>query len=265
MKPLALSALTLALIAPAARADIIALGDGESMKFRVGWGIFSSAGEITVRAQTETIEGLPNTRVVTSLATKGVVRSLYKLEANGDCLFDAGDGRLLAITTKSTSGKKRTHAMAVFNYGDGTLRYDDFLRPAKCATLPIPKNEAMDLITSLVQTRAWDMKPGDTRPITAIFEDDFYDLVVTATGYEEVKTAWGKVNTLILEPALAPGAPPQGMFKKGAKVRVWVSQDARRLPVKFQLSLKYGTGTAQLVDYTPPTAAAAPAATVATK
>jgi len=49
------------------------------------------------------------------------------------------------------------------------------------------------------------------------------------------------------------------MFKKDATVRVWISQDERRLPVKFQLGLKYGTGTAYLTKHTPP-AAAAPAA-----
>ena len=251
--PPALAALAFAMISlvPISRADTIALGDGESMKFRVGWSIFSKAGEITVNAKTEIIGGLPSVRVTTRLATSGVVRSLYTLEASGDCVFDAVDGRLLAITTKSVSGKKRTHAMAVFNYAAGTLRYDDFLRPEKSGALPIPQNEAMDLITALVQTRAWDMKPGDSRPITAIFEDDFYDLLVTATRYEKVKTMWGEVETLVLEPAMAPGVAPRGMFKKGATVRVWVSQDARRLPVKFQLGLKYGTGTATLVEYKP--------------
>lgn len=242
----------LILMTPIAKAETIALGDGESMKFRVGWGIFPHAGEITVDAKTEIIGGLPNTRVTTLLATRGVVRKLYTLEARGDCLFDALDGRLLAITTKSVSGKKHTHAMAVFNYIDGTIRYDNFLRPEKNTTLPVPKSNAMDLITALVQTRAWDIKPGDSRPITAIFENDFYELLVTAVGYEKVKTPWGEVDTLMLEPAPAPGSPVQGMFKKGAKVRVWISQDERRLPVKFQLALKYGTGTAHLTDYTPP-------------
>ncbi len=253
---LAHAVLLLAMILPAAhpaRAEAIALGNGESMKFRVSWGIFPKAGEITVNARTEMIGGLPNTRVTTKLATSGIIRTLYTLEAAGDCIFDAFDGRLLAITTKSISGKKRTHAMAVFNYAAGSIRYDDFLNPAKNSTLPIPKSDAMDLITALVQTRAWtDMKPGDTRPITAIFEDHFYDLLVTAVGYEKVKTPWGEADTLILAPAPAPGSAPQGMFKKGTTVRVWISQDARRLPVKFQLGLKYGTGTAHITDYTPP-------------
>ncbi|MDR1011716.1 MAG: DUF3108 domain-containing protein [Opitutaceae bacterium] len=252
----AYAALALAMITTTttrARADVIALGDGESLKYHVAWGIFSKAGEITINAKTEIIGGLPNTRVTTKLATAGVIRTLYTLEATGDCIFDALDGRLLAITTKSTSGKKRTHATALFNYATDTIRYDDFLNPAKNTTLPIPKSDAMDLITALVQTRAWHtMKPGDTRPITAIFEDNFYDLTVTATSREKLKTAWGEVDTLILEPAPAPGSTPQGMFKKGATVRVWVSQDARRLPVKFQLGLKYGTGTAHLVEHTPP-------------
>ena len=52
---------------------------------------------------------------------------------------------------------------------------------------------------------------------------------------------------------------PKGMFKRGSKVRVWIAQDEHRLPVKFEVEFKIGTGTATLETYTP--AGAAPAAT----
>ncbi|MGC4071752.1 MAG: DUF3108 domain-containing protein [Nibricoccus sp.] len=45
---------------------------------------------------------------------------------------------------------------------------------------------------------------------------------------------------------------PKGMFKRGGTVRVWISQDDKHLPVKLEVSLKYGTGTAWLTDYKPP-------------
>ena len=240
-----------------ARAEPIALGDGEKLEFRVGWGIFTHAGEITVAASAAPATGgaQAGTRVLTSLATSGIVGKLYKLEASGDCLFDGRDGRILTAETNSIAGKKHTSTKAVFDYANKVMRFEDLVRPQNNATLPLPKAETMDLITALVQTRAWAMKPGDARPIVAIFEDEFYELTVTALGYEKVKSPWGEVNALILAPAPSPGVEPKGMFKKGAVVRVWVSQDERRLPVKFQLGLKYGTGTAYLVKHTPPAAA----------
>ena len=239
------------------RAEPIALGDGEKLEFRVGWGIFSHAGEITVAASAEPVAGeaRANTRVLTNLATRGVVGKLYTLEAKGDCLFDGRDGRILTAATNSIAGKKHTSTKAVFDYANKTMRFEDFIRPENNAMLPLPKADTMDLITALVQTRAWkNMKPGDTHPIVAIFEDEFYELTVTALGYEKVKSPWGEVNALVLAPAPSPGTEPKGMFRKGAVVRVWISQDERHLPVKFQLGLKYGTGTAYLTNYTPPAA-----------
>jgi len=238
------------------RAEPIALGDGEKLEFRVGWGVLSGAGEITVAASAERVmgEGRSNTRVITSLKTRGVVGSLYNFEARGDSLYDGRDGRILKAEATSIAGKKRTHTKAVFDHVNNVMRFENLVRPEKSATLPLPKADTMDLITALVQARAWDMKPGDTRPLVAIFEDQFYDLTVTATGYEKVKSPWGQVNTLVLVPEPSPGTELKGMFKKGGSVRVWISQDERRLPVKLQIGLPYGTATAHLVKHTPPAA-----------
>jgi len=246
----------MSMTALALRAEPIALGDGERLEFRVAWGILPNAGEIIVTASTERVmgEARANTRVITNIETRGIVRKLYTLEVKGDSLFDGRDGRILTMAMTSTAGNKRTSTKSSFDYTNRLMHFEDLLRPENNATLPLPKAETMDLITALVQTRAWDMKPGDSRPIVAIFEDEFYDLTVTALGYEKVKAPWGEVNALILAPVPTPGTPPKGMFKKDAVVRVWISQDEKRLPVKFQLGLKYGTGTAYLTRHTPPPA-----------
>jgi len=46
--------------------------------------------------------------------------------------------------------------------------------------------------------------------------------------------------------------PPKGMFRRGSRARVWITQDARHLPVRFEVEFKFGTGIATLVSYTPP-------------
>jgi hypothetical protein len=114
----------------------------------------------------------------------------------------------------------------------------------------------MDLIMSLIQTRAWNLKPGETKDALVIFDDEFYELTIHAEKYEEVRTTLGTFNTLVLVPRMEK-TPPKGMFKRGTGVRVWISQDERRLPVKFQVEFKFGSGVATLVNYQPPAGAAA--------
>ena len=98
---------------------------------------------------------------------------------------------------------------------------------------------------------SWDLKPGQSRDALVIHEDDFYLITVHAVGYEEVRTPLGEFKTLVLEPRMEK-TPPKGMFKRSAAVRVWISQDERRLPVKFQLEFKFGAGVASLSHYQPP-------------
>jgi hypothetical protein len=247
--------LVLVLSSPGLRAGAPALADGETLKYRVSWGILSHAGEINIAARAEELAGLPQLRVSTLTATTGMARKLYTFEARGECLYDAADGRLLAAITRSTARKKKNHAMAVFDYRAGTMDYRDYLRPGKSGTHPIPEGSVTDLITCLVQTRSWPMKTGDRRPATVMFDDDFYDLTIEAGGIEKVDTPWGEVDAMVLAPLMEKD--PKGMFKRGGKVRVWISQDSRRLPVKMEIALKVGTGTAHLTDYTPPAAAPA--------
>ncbi len=51
----------------------------------------------------------------------------------------------------------------------------------------------------------------------------------------------GTFMTQVLEPRMER-TPPKGMFKRGSKVRVWISEDARRLPVRFKVEFKFGSG-----------------------
>ena len=100
-----------------------------------------------------------------------------------------------------------------------------------------------------MQTRDWHLKPGEKRELLVQFGSDFYPLSIHAEGYEEVRTPLGTYQTLVLVPRMDKN--PQGVFKKGGEIKVWISQDASNLPVKMQLKLNFGTATLLLSAYQP--------------
>jgi hypothetical protein len=197
------------------------MADGETLRYRVRWGLFSSAGEIIVSARHSETAGLPQINITTRTNTRGFVRNLYLFDGDSECVFDQRDGRLLAIKSWSSSSKKSTRTMAVFDHEDQQVQYVDYLRPERNTVMPLPEGNPMDLITCLIQTRTWDLKPGDKSPAVVMFDREFYDLTIVAEGYEKVRTPLGEYNTLVL--------------------------------VKFEVSMKVGTGVAMLSEYTPPT------------
>ncbi|HSY54787.1 MAG TPA: DUF3108 domain-containing protein [Opitutaceae bacterium] len=233
----------------------LAMSPGEAFAYRVGWGIFGGAGEIHVSAHGETLADLPQLRLITTTATRGFIRLLYPFDAAAESIFDARDGRLLATRATSAAGHEHTATSMVFDYDHATASYVDRLHPERNKpALPIPPGNPADLITSLVQARTYAMKPGDKRPALVLFDDEFYELTIFADHYEKIRTPLGEFETLVLIPRMEKN--PKGMFKRGGEVRVWITQDRRHLPVKFEVKLKFGTATAQLIRYAPPTAPA---------
>lgn len=234
-----------------------ALRDGEALSYRVGWGPFFHAGDITISAAAVPGEaGAPRLRVTTTTATQGLARALFMFEARADALFDDETGRMLTNDESSKLPNKEKKYSVTFDYAKAIARYTNPFEPAMDAALPLPAGDPFDIIMTLVQTRTWDLKPGQARDALVIHEDEFYLITIHAIGYEDVRTPLGDFTALVLEPRMEK-TPPKGMFKRSAAVRVWISQDERRLPVKFQLDFKFGAGVATLTRYQPPSTLAA--------
>ena len=226
----------------------LAMSHGEVLTYRVGWGLFIHAGEITISARREDAPPAPELHVTTTTATRGFLRGFFPFDATGESRFSLSDGRILGSSEESASKKKQTRQSLTFDYVRGKATYVNAVRPERNAELDLPDGDPMDLIMSLVQTRTWDLKPGEKQDALVVFDDDFYELTIYADGYEEVRTPLGKFRALRLTPRMEK-TEPKGMFKRGSEVHVWISQDGRRLPVKFQVDFKFGAGVATLVDH----------------
>ena len=243
-----------AVVALAAHAQgPLGLKNGEGMSYRVGWTLIPFVGRIAIAAE-EVMGGTQKViRVTTTTATRGIARGFYPFDARGESIFDAASGRLLVSSESSASNTKETKTSMVFDYARSSAMYTDDVRPENSKTVPMPAGSPYDLILGLVQTRSWDLKPGEQRDELVIFKDEFFKLTVHAVGYEEVETPIGTFKTLVLVP-LMEKEPPKGMFKRGSTVRVWIAQDQRHLPVKFEVEFSFGRGIAVLTDYRPPAA-----------
>lgn len=240
---------------PLAADTKLALRDGEEFTFKVSWAVLPGAGEIKVAATRDPAGPAPRLRVTTTTRTKGLARALLPFDAKAESLFDSANGRLLSLAESNEQRNKKNSHSVTFDYAAAQALYYGANPSDKPRPLPIPAGDPMDLITCLVQTRSWDLKPGEKRDALVLFDDDFYELTIHAARYEELRTSFGTFKTLVLEPRMEKTAP-KGMFKKGGSVRVWISQDERRLPVKFEVEFKIGTGVATLIGYDAPPAAA---------
>jgi hypothetical protein len=232
----------------------LALGDNEALTYHVSWVVLPGVGTISIAAHAaaDPASGAPCLKVSTTTATVGLAHLLLPFQAHSDSLFDATSGRLISVDESSVTRMKVNVHRVTFDYADGIAWYLPQNPPGARRRLAMPPGYPTDLITCLLSARTWDLKPGQTHDALVLFNDDFYQLTIHAIDYEDLDTPLGSFRTLVLEPRMDK-TPPKGMFRRGSRARVWISQDARRLPVRFQVEFRFGSGIATLERYSPPT------------
>jgi hypothetical protein len=237
-------------LAVRAEEPVALLKPGEALTYNVGWGPVGHAGEIKIVAQSEVVNGQPQLLVSTKTRTRGFIRKLLRFDGTAQTRFDARSGRLLSAAATTTSKKKNTQASMTLDYAKREIGYVDHLEPQRSSTLPLPSGEPMDMITALIQSRSWDLELGQSHDALVMFDNQFYPLTITAEREETITTEDGPRRALLLIPRMV--GTPKGMFRKGGEVRVWVSTDHNRLPLRFEVRLKVGTAYATLSDYQSP-------------
>ncbi|MDI6809212.1 MAG: DUF3108 domain-containing protein [Candidatus Eisenbacteria bacterium] len=99
-----------------------------------------------------------------------------------------------------------------------------------------------DVLSALYYVRTLDLKVGDTVVIENHTDKKNYPLQVKVYREEEVDTPVGKFRCLLLEPLLQGG----GVFQQKGRLLVWVTDDARKVPVLMKSKVVVGSISAVL-------------------
>lgn len=243
----AMSCLLLAATALPA-APFTAVRDGEILTYRVSFAVFSHAGDIVISGRNS---GANHVQVTVDTRSRGIVRGLYEFDSKAVATIERSSGRLLSVKETGADPKRPIDNEFIIDYANRRATYTDRVRPERSGepVLP-PDGDPLDLISALVQTREWNLQPGEKRDVVVQFARDFYPISIHAEGYEEVRTPQGRYKALVLVPRM--DRDPKGLFKRGGEIKVWIAQDGSRLPVKMQLKLRFGTATLSLSDYRAP-------------
>jgi hypothetical protein len=225
-----------------------AFTDGETFTYRVAWGFFFHAGEIVIAAHEEKgADGANVFHITTDTATRGLVRDFYAYDNRAEGIIDQASGHLLFCREKGSDGTHFTDNETTFDYAQMVAEYVDRAHPGRTAKVQIPAGEPIDLISALVDSRNWNLTPGEKRNVLINVGNEFFPLTLYADGYDEVRTPLGRFQTIVLIPRMENN--PKGIFKRGGEIKVWISQEGQKLPVKMQLKLKFGAAILYLTDY----------------
>jgi len=216
---------------------------GERLTFRVKWA-FIPAGEAVLQIQAiETLKGVPCYHFVMTARSDPLVDPFYKVRARIDAYADTAMARSIFYREKKT-GKRQKDAVLYFDWEQNVARYSNF--GVKSEPIPLLPG-SFDPLSVFFAFRLQELKKG--LQIKKAVTDGKKCVVGNAQvmGRERIKVAGRTYDTFLVEPDVEDIG---GIFKKSenAKLQIWVTADARRIPVRVRSKIKIGSIVAELVS-----------------
>ena len=94
-----------------------------------------------------------------------------------------------------------------------------------------------DALSSLFYIRTQPLKIGTSFMLPHFDNGKFYELEIRIVKREKIKVKAGIFDTILVEPLLSS----VGVFKHGGHIKVWLTNDEKKMPVKMTTKIKLGS------------------------
>ncbi len=142
---------------------------------------------------------------------------------------------------KVREGKHRRDKEIIFDHDKGKARYIDHLNGEK-VELEIGKN-TYDPYSSFYYVRTLPLEVGKSVFVSLLDNKQLWNVEIQVLKKEKLDTILGKINTILIKPLMKS----EGIFQKKGEIYIWLTDDARHIPVKMKTKVAIGSITATLV------------------
>lgn len=214
---------------------------GEVLEFDVGWSSYLTAGNATVSV----LEKKPSfNSVAYYIVAEGrptpLLSKLYTLYYKADTLVDVYSLLPQRGSLYVEEGKRHRMKTTTFDQAAKTAKYEVQTATHVERTLALPAF-TQDALSALYVLRSLSMKAGEKFNMPVTDAGDVYKVQMQVGTVEPIKTGLGTINGIKIVPVVTAtkGTPPRGLA-------IWLSDDARRLPLKIEAQLAVGKFTVTL-------------------
>ncbi len=225
-----------------------AFAPGEELLFSIKWGVIVGGYANLSIPEIVDFEGRPAYHIVSEARSGGVVSAFYKVKDRNDVWLDQRALITLKYEKRIKEGKFHIEETSELNqvkhhWKTHAYRIDKNKFEDKEGNLPL---NALDSFGSLYYIRTLPLEVGKSYTVDVHNGDKVYPLVVNVLKREKVKVSAGKFKCLLVEPMLrGPGI----FISKGKKLQVWMTDDARHMPVRMRSEVFIGHVSAELTSY----------------
>jgi len=214
-------------------------GPGERCRFTIEYG--------PVKAGIATMEVLPMVErggrtcyhLASTAQSAPFFDSIYRVRDRIDTMVDAKSFVTYQYQKVQSEGGYHAEHKAVYDPAHGRVRYADG------TTLDSPVN-ALDVLSAFYRARIEKLTPGLSIYIPHHSDRKSFYLQVHVVRREKIEVPAGSFSCVVVEPLVGDAGP----FKNKGALTVWLTDDARHLPVLMKSKVPVGSVDAVLQSYT---------------
>jgi len=216
---------------------------GEQMRFDVGWE-FINAGSADMA-----ISGNPSGWQIKTLAKTNRFFDMFKkvrdtITAKGVCIHARMQSTVFDIEQHERNYHASKQTRFLWQQGKATFRQNK-----KTDAYDVPAGH-LSVLDAFFAVRMMPLQPGKTLSVPVFDSRKRYEIVVSVgQRKKKMKAPWGGfVDCIEVEPKLKT----EGIFSSKGKIKIWMTDDARHIPLKMTAKIKIGHIVALLKNYQSP-------------
>jgi hypothetical protein len=219
---------------------------GEHLEYRVHYGFLNAAEAVVdVSPKLHRVNNRPCYRVNVTGRTTGALDVFTKVRDTWQSHIDTETLQPQEFYMRQQEGKFKKEQRVTFDHAADQAR--SVTNGTEVKALRTPPN-VHDVISGYYYLRTVDfarMQPGQVVGVKAFFDNELYDMRVKYLGREVVSTKFGKINVF----KIIPQMPKNELFDGKESIRMWVSDDENRIPIKAEVDLIVGAIALDLKNF----------------
>ncbi|MEM6360685.1 MAG: DUF3108 domain-containing protein [Bacteroidota bacterium] len=225
---------------------------GEVLSYKVHYGFINAAtATMTISDELHQIEGSNCYKIEVYGRSVGMFDLFLRIRDTWGTYLDSSALVTRKFYRKIEEGKYRKHEIVEFDQDSNIARVRTFdkkkklWKPIEVFNTP---EYVQDLVSGYYYLRTFDfssLQEGDFIKIAAFFDDEVYDFSIRFDGRETIKTKLGKIRSL----ALTPVMPENKLFDGENSIKVWLSDDINKVPLKIRANMFVGAVEVDITDF----------------
>ena len=189
------------------------------------------AGETILSIKKDTINQSSFYHLTSTTKTNSFVDKIYKIRDKIDVLFHEKDFSTKEVIKRIHEGREKRLFKSIINY-------DSLVAISNKKTIHIP-GKILDPLSSIYYLRSKDIKVLDIFEFITYDNDKLKEVRVIAKSIETISTPIGEYECIVIVPESKNGV----LLKNKGSMKIWLSNNIKKLPVKIEHITKNGKMT----------------------